>query len=171
MLATNAGCGGNDVMDAHCTPSNPDIEADSDCPFQAGQGPQVKEPVCAPLSAEATQDVTWTDVFDIFKANESGNCSSPACHGVQETAANQIYRPADDPEAFYKVLTETKGSVGTPFLVPGPTAYKDSWIHCCVAGQVGGGSPMPKSSGLPTLTDIEKIRNWLRLGGKGPAIP
>lgn len=76
-LLLTAACAGTDVMDAHCTPSSPDIEADEDCPFQAGQGPQVKEGVCPPLSAEATQDVTWTDVFDIFKANESGNCSSP----------------------------------------------------------------------------------------------
>jgi hypothetical protein len=159
-------CGGTDVMDAHCSPDNPDINADEDCPFERGLGPQVNEAICPTVEGEATEEVTWNDVYDIFRAKQKGNCGSPACHGVQETAALGIFLPENDPFEFYKTLIETQGSVKRPYV--NKASPRESWIVCNVAGIPGGGFPMPRPAGLTEQVDIDKVVNWVRLGAAGP---
>ena len=166
VSALAASACGTDVMDASCSPDDPDINSDEDCPFEEGLGPQVNEPVCPPVEGEATVEVTWADVYDIFRAKAKGNCGSPACHGVQETAALQIFLPENDPVTFYKTLTETQGSVKRPYV--NTQSPRDSWIVCNVSGSLGGGFPMPRPAGLSEQVDIDKVLNWVRLGAKGP---
>ena len=156
----------NDTLDADCTPDSPDITLDEDCPFQQSQGPQLPTPKCEYQQEGPSQVVVWVDVFSIFTDANSGACSLGGCHGVEETAANGIFLPAEEPVTFYNNLLATTGSVGRPYVnnkVP-----EDSWIHCNVAGTPGGGLIMPKPAGMPSKSDALKVEDWIFNNAPGP---
>lgn len=156
----------NDVTDASCTPSDPDITLNDDCPYQQSRGPQIDNPKCETREDSALSGTDWQEVFGIFLAPDKGNCSAAACHGEEASAANGIYLPSDNEILFYDTLTNTLGSVGKPYVnADNPL---DSWIHCNVAGTAGGGLLMPKPAGLPLSADAQKVEDWIHNGALGP---
>jgi hypothetical protein len=156
----------NDVSDASCTPDDPDITLNDDCPYQQSRGPQIDNPKCETKFDSAQGPATWQEVFGIFLAPDKGNCSATACHGVEASAANGIYLPSDDEITFYENLTSTTGSVGKPYV--NPDNPLDSWIHCNVAGRPGGGLIMPKPAGLPLKADAQTVEDWVHNNVPGP---
>jgi hypothetical protein len=168
LATTGMGCFlDNDVMDASCTPDGPDINLNSDCPYEEGKGPQLPQQACEAKFPSAQTTVTWTDVFGLFTDAGRGNCSAGNCHGIEAAAGGGIFLPADDPNIFYQSLKNTTGSVGRPYLVVPPDDPLDSWIHCNVAGTPGGGLIMPKPAGL-TTEDAQLVEDWLHGGARGP---
>lgn len=163
----SAGCFlDNDVMDASCTPSDPDITLNDDCPYQQSRGPQTKKGTCKTQFDSAQSAATWQDVFSIFLAADKGNCSAAACHGVENSAANGIFLPAENEQLFYDNLTATNGTIGKPYV--NPDSPLDSWIHCNVAGSDGGGLIMPKPAGMPLDLDAQTVEDWVHNGALGP---
>ena len=167
LVLSTAGCFlDNDVSDASCTPSDPDITLNDDCPYQQSRGPQIDNPACATKEDAATTATSWQDVFGIFLDSSKGNCSAAACHGEENSAALGIYLPADDELKFYETLTNTTGSVGKPYV--NADTPLDSWIHCNVAGTAGGGLIMPKPAGMPSKLDAQRVEDWVHAGALGP---
>lgn len=156
----------NDVKDAQCTPDEFEFGLDEDCPYKAAQGPQVPKVGCEVTYEEAQLAPSWLEVFETLKDPALGNCSDAGCHGEETTAAVGIYLPGDDPAGFYDVLTETTGSVGTPYIDTGDA--RKSWIHCNVRGTPGGGSPMPKPAGMPTDEAADLVQDWILIDAPGP---
>lgn len=167
LLLASSGCFlDNDVADASCTPSDPDITLNDDCPFQQSRGPQIAKGTCQTREDSAQSGTTWQEVFGIFQAADKGNCSAAACHGDQASAALGIWLPANDEQQFYETLTTTTGTVGKPYV--NPDNPLDSWIHCNVAGTSGGGLIMPKPAGMPAKSDAQKVEDWIHNGALGP---
>ncbi len=167
LLLTTSGCFlDNDVMDASCTPSDPDITLNDDCPFQQSRGPQIKKGTCKPQFDSAQSATTWQDVFTIFVAPDKGNCSAAACHGVEASAAFGVFLPQNSEQIFYDTLINTTGTIGKPYV--NRDNPLDSWIHCNVAGTEGGGLIMPKPAGMPSDSDAQKVEDWLHNGAAGP---
>jgi hypothetical protein len=164
-----AGCLGNDVRNAKCTPDDPDITASEDCPYGVG-GPKIPEMPCEVLDPNTTLTADWQQVFEIFIDKQRGQCSLAGCHGALETAANGIYLPADDAALFFENMTLTNGTVGRPYVnLDDQNASPDniqSWIHCNVAGRMGGGFPMPKPAGL-SASDAALVEAWVLQGFPG----
>ncbi len=156
----------NDVSDARCTPADPDITLNDDCPYQQSRGPQIDNPACATREDAAQSGANWQMVFGVFTDASKGNCSALACHGEINSAANGIFLPADNEQKFYEVLTSTTGSVGKPYV--NADTPLESWIQCNVAGTSGGGLIMPKPAGMPSRSDAQTVEDWIHNGAIGP---
>jgi hypothetical protein len=163
------GCN-NDVMDASCTPDDPDITIDDDCPYQQARGPQIPKLGCRDQRKKAlpggkeepSTPRVWQEVVAIFNDKNTGNCTHGGCHGDEATAAWGIWLPAADPVRFYDTLREYTGTLGVPYV-----SGKDSWIDCNVHGDPGSGFTMPKPDGLrPAEASI--VRDWVLSGAPGP---
>jgi hypothetical protein len=167
--AATSGCFlDNDVMDASCTPDGPDINLNSDCPYEEGKGPQLPQTACETVLEAPQSNPTWIDVFGLLTDQSQGNCSGGNCHGIEASAGGGIFLPDTDPNAFYQNLKSTTGSVGRPYLVtPAEGNPLDSWMHCNVAGTPGGGLIMPKPAGL-TKEQAQTIEDWIFNGAPGP---
>jgi hypothetical protein len=151
----------NDVLDASCTPGEPDITLNPDCPYQQSRGPQVPPGVCVAQQDAASATPSWTEVFNTLVRSDGGNCSAIGCHGgpSADQAALGIWLPADKDDIFYETLTNTTGSIGKPYV--NADNPPDSWIHCNVGGRAGGGSLMPKPGGMTQAVDALLIENWI----------
>jgi len=156
----------NDVKDAQCTPDAFEFGLDEDCPYKAAQGPQVPTVGCELTTDEPELAPSWLEVFETLRDVGQGNCSDSGCHGDENTAALGIWLPSDDPSGFYDALTETTGSIGTPYI--DTSDPEKSWIHCNVRGTPGGGFPMPKPSGMPTEEAANLVQDWILIGAPGP---
>lgn len=166
--AVTSGCFlDNDVKDASCTPDDPSIDLNDDCAYQDSLGPQINNPDCTFLEdTPVNAGVTWEDAFGVLTDDAKGQCSLPACHGDESTAANAIFLPKNDPDRFWQTLINTEGSVRKKYV--DPDNYTKSWIHCNVFGRPGGGLIMPKPAGMPLSVDAQLIEDWVFGGACGP---
>ncbi len=159
-----------DRIDSHCTPDSPTYKEDPSCIYGGnGELPLFNEGPCRPdgdagTPAKPATCPTSAEVIQFFTDSTRGNCTNAACHGNAASPAAGILLDPGNPDGFYAALTTTTGSVGTPYVVPGATAYTDSWIVCNVTGLVGGGYAMPPEGGIPKPADAKVIKDWLLCG-------
>jgi len=160
-----AACITNDRRDAHCSPTT-----DDDRCIYAGEGlgPKVDEEACPRVEGDAPSTCpSFDDVFTLFTDATRGGCVAGGCHGVEANAAVGIYLPSKDPDELYAALTAIEGSVGRPYLdADDPPA---SWLVCNLAGEPGGGFPMPVAAGLDDPADVALVRDWVLCGAEPPA--
>ena len=174
-LAMTSACG-KDRADAHCTPDDPSYEGGGRCIFSADgeassnadEGPCVPDDADAGVPTKPATCPTDDEVWTFFTDPARGNCTASACHGNATNPSGGIYFNANDRSEMYIVMTSTLGTVGTPYVEPGDSAYEASWIVCSLISKKGGGIPMPPQSGLPNYDDAQVIRDWLLCGANGP---
>lgn len=168
----------NPRVDAHCSPDSPSYKEDPRCIYSGtNELPAWNEGPCQPDGADAgvppmpvcpaDNAVNNAAVLSFLVDPKGGNCSAAACHGSVANPAAGILLDPNKPDEFYKTLTTVTGSVGTPYVVPGMTAYQQSWILCSLTAKKGGGYPMPPESGVPTYADANVVRDWLLCGAPG----
>jgi hypothetical protein len=167
VVLSLGGCFTNDARDSHCTPSDTKDDR-GDCIYAGeGKGPQVVESECPRVSGdEPAVCPTFEEVLEILADPERGGCLAGGCHGVEATASVGIHIPSLDPDDAFAALVAIEGSVGRPYVDPDdPPA---SWIVCNLAGEPGGGFPMPIPYGLPDLGDVDVVRDWVLCGAPPP---
>lgn len=151
------------VGDQSCTESSNPNDKDDACPYGPPGGPKLKPAVCPPLDPEidpANCTTTWeNDIFPLF-TGPAGNCSVGGCHG-DAPGAYGIHLPETDPSAFFDELKGYKGAQGYPYI--NPDDAPNSWIICNLAGVPGGGSPMPKPSGMDDA-NLAIVTQWVKCG-------
>jgi hypothetical protein len=182
------GCS-NNARDTHCSPDNPDRDADPSCIF-AGKGsiPPIPQPLCVEPSGDGggaaggnapaggsspTACPTFTEVINVLADPAKGNCSSNGCHGLATPAGFDIFLPIADEQQFYTSLTQATGTVGRPYVVPDDPGTPEnealqSWIGCSLRAEPGGGYPMPPPGGMVDRNDVEIVSAWLRCGAPAP---
>ncbi len=166
----------NDRRDSHCTPDGRSAAEDPECIY-AGDGkvPAVIEPPCADVTGAAPALCpTFDQVFTVLTDPEKGNCTAGGCHGVKPGSFN-IFLQANDQDCFYQALTETVGTNagGKLYVRPDDPATPEnealsSYIVCNLRGERGGGFPMPVPAGMPLLSDVDLVADWVRCGAPGP---
>jgi hypothetical protein len=164
------GGGGCSVGDQNCNDDTIDTDLDDPCPYGPPGGPQKPGDSCPsidPLPAEECDGVSFEGVFGLL-AGPPGNCGNAACHGTQAAAATAsgVLLDPDDPVAFYTQLAEYTNPRGDPYAAEGA---QRAWILCNLKALPGGGSPMPKPSGLgPFPDELAEVERWVRCGMKPP---
>lgn len=161
-----AGC--LDVGDQICTESDVATDKDDRCPYGPPGGPKVPGGDCPIVVQESdpTQcdGITWADsVYPILVDPLLGNCSSTGCHG-EEPGARGVYVPEGDPQKGFDELSAYTNAQQLPYINIADPAR--SWLVCNIEGSPGGGSPMPKPSGLTDAAAIATIRQWVACGAK-----
>lgn len=173
LVTLVAGSGGGcSVGDQNCNDDTLDTDLGDPCPYGPPGGPQKPRDSCPSIELLAADDpecdgVSFEGVFGLL-AGPPGNCANEACHGTQAAAATAsgVLLLADDQEQFYKQLSEYTNPAGEPYA---KADTPRSWILCNVKALPGGGSPMPKPSGLGQFPEeLAEVERWVRCGMKPP---
>ena len=86
-------------------------------------------------------------------------CSSPACHGGQETLSLK------DGESYASLVNKPSEYVsGKTLVVPGDS--ENSVLHLVTEGPVGDAGQMPDNGVAMSEADIELIKAWIDAGAK-----
>jgi hypothetical protein len=159
------------VGDQYCPDDTIDTDLNDDCPYGPPGGPQEPRESCPTVvfldpGDPACADASFDAVFETL-TGPPGNCTLGACHGTPEAAATAFgVLLTDDVNQFYTELSEYTNAGGEPYLGQG---VGRSWILCNLKAQIGGGSTMPKGTGLVQEADqLALVENWVVCGMNPP---
>jgi len=159
------------VGDQWCGDDTLDTDLSDDCPYGPPGGPQAPRESCPTVvfldpADPACEETSFEEVFATLNG-PPGNCSLGACHGTPEAAATALgVQLTDESTQFYQELSEYTNAGGEPYLGEG---IGRSWILCNLKAQIGGGSTMPKGTGLVQEAEqLALVEQWVRCGMKPP---
>jgi len=158
------------VGDQNCTTDSEQKPDDGDaCLYGTGR-PTIPVQSCSELVGRLPPKPAvcppWEDVYAMLVRRTGGDCVSSSCHGnggmegaLEANNAGLTIASNDAAKAYEQILSynDVTGGKGKYLNAEIPDA---SWFVCNLRGDLAGGIPMPRPSGLLTTEDISLLENW-----------